>query len=163
MKIRYINIKKARLANKSPQKIEKLIKKAKETFPNITEDGNSFTEEDKKNAIIALDGKRIIGWINFENKQGVQKINGFKILPEYANTQIKEELIEQAISELQNERPIITLAVGIIPNFLPIIDKYNWEKTSYTITPDCIQGMYSFNEHPKEHIYKKRIDTKKLS
>ena len=48
MKIRYINIKKARLANKSPQKIEKLIKKAKETFPNITEDGNSFTEEDKK-------------------------------------------------------------------------------------------------------------------
>ena len=71
-------------------------------------------------------------------------------------------MIEQAISELQNERPIITLAVEIIPIFLPIINKYNWEKTSYTITPDCIQGMYSFNEHPKEHIYKKRIDTKKF-
>lgn len=144
MEINYINIAGATFYGIPQKKIDKIKQKARNTFPNLD---IPITYEKGRNAIAALSKNRVVGWIDFESNQMVDQINSVNVSPNYLNEGIITDLLAQAIYELKNEKPIISLPSNMIEYFQPSIEKYNWDYTSYTIYPNN-EHHRSYNEHP---------------
>ena len=147
MKINYINIQGAILYGVAPRRLEKIRKRATKTFqenniPTIS------TYQDGRNAVIAMKKNEVIGWIDFEDSQGVQQIHSINILPEYLTEGIIDNLIDQAIYELKNEKPCIAIPSNMLNYLTPSIEKYNWEHTSYTVYP-TEDNTHGYNEYTK--------------
>lgn len=142
MKINYINVQGAILCGISNDKLEQLRKKVNISFENLDVDLIETTYTDKRNAIIALDKKKVIGWIDFEDDKDRQQIHNIVVLPEYQGEGIIDDLLEQAIYELKNDKPIIAIPASIGNYVQPIIEKYEWGYTSFGISSQeqCYRG-----------------------
>ena len=148
MEINYINLAGATLYGIPQKKINKIKEKAKKTCPNL-DIPNIY--QDGRNAIAAINKSRVVGWIDFETNSMVDQINSIDISPNFLNENIIGDLLAQAIYELKNEKPIISLPLNMIEYFQPSIEKYNWDYTSYTIYPNN-EYYRSYNEHSLHNI-----------
>lgn len=106
MEINYINLAEATLYGIPQKKISKIKEKAKKTFPSLDIPN---TYQDGRNAIATISKNRVVGWIDFETNSMVDQINYIDISPNFLNENIIRDLLTQAIYELKNEKPIISL------------------------------------------------------
>lgn len=149
MKINYINIQGEIFCGTSPKNLENLRKKANKSFKNLNIPEIYSTYQEERNAIAAVRKNEVIGWIDFEDKDDVQRINSIDIIPEYLNEGILENLITIATYELKNEKPAISIPVNMLRYFKPSIEKYGWEYTSYTVYSET-KATKSYNEYTSE-------------
>lgn len=149
MKINYINIQGEIFCGTSPKNLENLRKKANKSFKNLNIPEIYSTYQEERNAIAAVRKNEVIGWIDFEDKDDVQRINSIDIIPEYLNEGVLENLITIATYELKNEKPAISIPVNMLRYFKPSIEKYGWEYTSYTVYSET-KATKSYNEYTNE-------------
>lgn len=109
MKINYVNIQGAILYGVAPKKLEKLRQKINKTFNHLDISPIYPTYQEKRNAIAAISQNEIVGWIDFENTENTQRIHSINVLSKYLNEGVLEDLLSQAINELKNEKPSISM------------------------------------------------------
>lgn len=149
MKINYVNIQGAILYGVPPKRLEKLRQKVNKSFEHLNIATIYPTYQEGRNAIAAMNKNEVIGWIDFENTEDVQQIHSINVLPKYLNENVIDDLINQAVCELKNEKPSISIPSNMIEYFRPSIEKYGWEYTSYTVYPNE-EFSRGYNEHTKQ-------------
>lgn len=155
MKINYLNIQGAIQYGMNQKKLENLRKTANHTLENL-EVKTLTTYQNQSNAIIAINKNTVIGFIDFENIEENDYIHNIQILPDYLDQEVLPNLIEMAIYELKKEKPIITIPQDYIPYLKSIIEKYDWNYTSYTIGPKENMKSYGYNEPQKVKILQQK-------
>lgn len=158
MKTNYVNIQGAILYGVPPKKLEKLRRKVNKSFEHLNIAAIYPTYQEGRNAIAAINRNEVIGWIDFENIEDIQQIHSIDILPEYLNEGIVNDLIEQAVYELKNEKPSISIPINMIEYFKPSIEKYGWEYTSYTIysNEEFSRGYNEYEKQQNHNIQRKK-------
>lgn len=76
---------------------------------------------------IALDENSIVGVTIVKKENKERKICTLFVKPEYSNQGIGSTLLQSAFDYLGTTRPVITFSDYKLPEFQPLIQKYNWE------------------------------------
>ena len=158
MKINYINIQGCLLAKNNNENLNHYINQAEQTFNLTISDIKNACIEGYK-AIIACDRKKIKEIIKYTMRNQKQEIIDIAVDNQYKEENILDDLVNQAIYDLKNEQPIINIPITELELFKNIIEKYHWQKTSYTESFTTPKGMYGFNEFKLEN--KKNLSPQK--
>lgn len=99
--------------------------------------------ENTRNIIIAHINDRIVGFISLKKTEDEKKICTFYVEKGFRRNQIGSILMNKAVEYLEEEKPLITMPIEKIHEFIRISKKYNWEITDI-----------------KENLY--RLDSKEI-
>ena len=101
-----------------------------------------YTNE--RNIIIAHINDKIVGFVSLKKTPTEKKICTFYVEKNFRRNQIGTILVEKAIEFLEESRPLITIPMDKLNEFIRIANKYNWEITDIkenlyrTSTPEVI-------------------------
>lgn len=101
-----------------------------------------YTNE--RNIIIAHINERIVGFVSLKKTKTEKKICTFYVEKSFRRNKIGTILVEKAIEFLEESRPLITIPMDKLNEFIRIANKYNWEITDIkenlyrTSTPEVI-------------------------
>ena len=101
-----------------------------------------YTNE--RNIIIAHINDRIVGFVSLKKTKTEKKICTFYVEKSFRRNKIGTILMEKAIEFLEESRPLITIPMDKLNEFIRIANKYNWEITDIkenlyrTSTPEVI-------------------------
>ena len=111
-----------------------------------------YTNE--RNIIIAHINDKIVGFVSLKKTPTEKKICTFYVEKNYRRNQIGTILVEKAIEFLEESRPLITIPMDKLNEFIRIANKYNWEITDIkenlyrTNTPEVIvNGIITDTNH----------------
>lgn len=96
-----------------------------------------------RNIIVAHINNKIVGFVSLK-KTSEKKICTFYVEKNYQKNKIGTLLAEKAINYLEEEKPLITIPMDKLHEFIKIATKYNWEVTEIkenlyrTTTPEVI-------------------------
>ena len=96
-----------------------------------------YTNE--RNIIIAHINDKIVGFVSLKKTPTEKKICTFYVEKNYRRNQIGTILVEKAIEFLEESRPLITIPMDKLNEFIRIANKYNWEIT------DIKENLYRTN------------------
>ena len=129
-----------------------------------------------RNIIVAHINDKIVGFVSLK-KTDEKKICTFYVEKNYRINKIGALLAEKAINYLEEEKPLITIPMDKLHEFIKIASKYNWEVTEIkenlyrTTTPEVIvngsisttQTILQDNEKTLKKVYRiyKMITLKK--
>ena len=129
-----------------------------------------------RNIIVAHINDKIVGFVSLK-KTDEKKICTFYVEKNYRKNKIGALLAEIAINYLEEEKPLITIPMDKLHEFIKIASKYNWEVTEIkenlyrTTTPEVIvngsinstQTILQDNEKTLKKVYRiyKMITLKK--
>ena len=129
-----------------------------------------------RNIIVAHINDKIVGFVSLK-KTDEKKICTFYVEKNYRKNKIGALLEEKAINYLEEEKPLITIPMDKLHEFIKIASKYNWEVTEIkenlyrTTTPEVIvngsisttQTILQDNEKTLKKVYRiyKMITLKK--
>ena len=97
-----------------------------------------------RNIIIAHIKDRIVGFVSLKKTKEEKKICTFYVEKSFRKNQIGTILVEKAIEYLEEEKPLITIPMNKLNQFIRISNKYNWEISDIkenlyrTTTPEVI-------------------------
>ena len=101
-----------------------------------------------RNIIIAHIKDKIVGFVSLKKTPEEKKICTFYVKKNFRQNKIGTILAEKAIEYLEEEKPLITIPMDKLNQFIKISKKYNWEITDIkenlyrTTTPEVIvNGM----------------------
>lgn len=120
-----------------------------------------------RNIIVAHINDKIVGFVSLK-KTDEKKICTFYVEKNYRKNKIGALLAEKAIDYLEEEKPLITIPMDKLHEFIKIASKYNWEVTEIkenlyrTTTPEVIvngsinstQTILQDNEKTLKKIYR---------
>lgn len=134
--------------------------------------------DNTRNIIIAHINERIVGFASLKKTATEKKICTFYVEKSFRKNKIGTILVEKSIAYLEEEKPLITIPMDKLHEFIKISNKYNWEISDIkenlyrTTTPEVIvngelKGTVSEIEIPKKlskvyRIYKISCLRKKL-
>ena len=101
-----------------------------------------YTNE--RNIIIAHINEKIVGFVSLKKTPTEKKICTFYVEKSFRRNKIGTILVEKAIEFLEESRPLITIPMDKLNEFIRIANKYNWEITDIkenlyrTSTPEVI-------------------------
>lgn len=129
-----------------------------------------------RNIIVAHINDKIVGFVSLK-KTDEKKICTFYVEKNYRKNKIGALLAKKAINYLEEEKPLITIPMDKLHEFIKIASKYNWEVTEIkenlyrTTTPEVIvngsinstQTILQDNEKTLKKVYRiyKMITLKK--
>lgn len=129
-----------------------------------------------RNIIVAHINDKIVGFVSLK-KTDEKKICTFYVEKNYRKNKIGALLAEKAINYLEEEKPLITIPMDKLHEFIKIASKYNWKVTEIkenlyrTTTPEVIvngsinstQTILQDNEKTLKKVYRiyKMITLKK--
>lgn len=132
--------------------------------------------DETRNIIVAHINDKIVGFVSLK-KTDEKKICTFYVEKNYRKNKIGALLAEKAINYLEEEKPLITIPMDKLHEFIKIASKYNWEVTEIkenlyrTTTPEVIvngsisttQTILQDNEKTLKKVYRiyKMITLKK--
>ena len=96
-----------------------------------------YTNE--RNIIIAHINDKIVGFVSLKKTPIEKKICTFYVEKNFRRNQIGTILVEKAIEFLEESRPLITIPMDKLNEFIRIANKYNWEIT------DIKENLYRTN------------------
>lgn len=97
-----------------------------------------------RNIIIAHIKDRIVGFVSLKKTKEEKKICTFYVEKSFRKNKIGTILVEKAIEYLEEEKPLITIPMDKLYQFIKISNKYNWEISDIkenlyrTTTPEVI-------------------------
>ena len=120
-----------------------------------------------RNIIVAHINDKIVGFVSLK-KTDEKKICTFYVEKNYRKNKIGALLAEKAIDYLEEEKPLITIPMDKLHEFIKIASKYNWEVTEIkenlyrTTTPEVIvngsinstQTILQDNEKTLKKVYR---------
>lgn len=120
-----------------------------------------------RNIIVAHINDKIVGFVSLK-KTDEKKICTFYVEKNYRKNKIGALLAEKAINYLEEEKPLITIPMDKLHEFIKIASKYNWEITEIkenlyrTTTPEVIvngsinstQTVLQHNEKTLRKVYR---------
>ena len=120
-----------------------------------------------RNIIVAHINDKIVGFVSLK-KTDEKKICTFYVGKNYRKNKIGALLAEKAIDYLEEEKPLITIPMDKLHEFIKIASKYNWEVTEIkenlyrTTTPEVIvngsinstQTILQDNEKTLKKVYR---------
>jgi len=92
-----------------------------------------------RNIIIAHIKDKIVGFVSLKKTKEEKKICTFYVEKTYRKNEIGTILVEKAIKYLETEKPLITIPMNKLNQFIKISNKYNWEIT------DIKENLYRTN------------------
>ena len=101
-----------------------------------------YTNE--RNIIIAHINEKIVGFVSLKKTPTEKKICTFYVEKSFRRNKIGTILVEKSIEFLEESRPLITIPMDKLNEFIRIANKYNWEITDIkenlyrTSTPEVI-------------------------
>ena len=101
-----------------------------------------YTNE--RNIIIAHIKDKIVGFVSLKKTNEEKKICTFYVEKSFRRNKIGTILVERAVEFLEEERPLITIPMDKLNEFIKIANKYNWKITDIkenlyrTSTPEVI-------------------------
>ena len=104
--------------------------------------------DNSRNIIVAHINDRIVGFVSLKKTSTEKKICTFYVEKRFRRNQIGTILVEKAIEYLEEEKPLITIPMDKLNEFIRIANKYNWEITDIkenlyrTTTPEVIVNGY---------------------
>ena len=132
--------------------------------------------DETRNIIVAHINDKIVGFVSLK-KTDEKKICTFYVEKNYRKNKIGALLAEKAINYLEEEKPLITIPMDKLHEFIKIASKYNWKVTEIkenlyrTTTPEVIvngsisttQTILQDNEKTLKKVYRiyKMITLKK--
>lgn len=119
--------------------------------------------DNTRNIIIAHFNGKILGFVSLKKTKEEKKICTFYVEKSFRKNKIGTILVEKAIEYLEEERPLITIPLDKINDFIKIANKYNWKITDIkenlyrTTTPEVIvngslQELVAAKEDKKEFV-----------
>lgn len=100
--------------------------------------------DNTRNIIVAHINNKIVGFVSLKKTTQEKKICTFYVEKNYRKNKIGTILVEKAIAYLEEEKPLITIPMDKLNDFIKIGNKYNWEITDIkenlyrTSTPEVI-------------------------
>ncbi len=97
-----------------------------------------------RNIIIAHYNERVLGFASLKKTNSEKKICTFYVEKSFRKNQIGTMLMEKAVTYLEEERPLITIPLNKLNDFIKLANKYNWKITDIkenlyrTTTPEVI-------------------------
>lgn len=160
-KIRYINVHGYMLLGYTNNFFDTYQKALRQQFPNLdVSDNFKETYQGTHNAIIAIDGRKIVGIIDFGN-DNYPEIHYLQVVSSSSACEIIKDLLDMAMYELKSNQPIITIPNRHMSIFEPIINELKWERSSYGISLEYPDGFCGFNEFKKEKVNRLLLQKKK--
>ena len=104
--------------------------------------------DNSRNIIVAHINDRIVGFVSLKKTSTEKKICTFYEEKRFRRNKIGTILVEKAIEYLEEEKPLITIPMNKLNEFIRIANKYNWEITDIkenlyrTTTPEVIVNGY---------------------
>ena len=92
--------------------------------------------DDTRNIIIAHIKDRLVGFVSLKKTKDEKKICTFYVEKNFRKNKIGTLLVEKAIDYLEEERPLITIPMDKLKDFIRIGNRYGWKIT------DIKQGLY---------------------
>ena len=99
---------------------------------------------DTRNIIIAHINNKIVGFVSLKKTPTEKKICTFYVEKNFRRNKIGTILVEKAINYLEESRPLITIPMNKLNEFIKIGNYYNWQITDIkenlyrTTTPEVI-------------------------
>lgn len=115
-----------------------------------------------RNIIIAHIKDRIVGFVSLKKTQDEKKICTFYVEKSFRRNQIGTLLATKAVDYLEEEKPLITIPMDKIHQFIKIAEKYGWEITEIkenlyrTTTPEVIVNG-TLTEKSQSHSIEKSL------
>lgn len=100
--------------------------------------------DNTRNIIVAHFNGRILGFVSLKKSKEEKKICTFYVEKSFRKNKVGTLLVERAITYLEEERPLITIPMNKLNDFIKIANKYNWQITDIkenlyrTTTPEVI-------------------------
>ena len=100
--------------------------------------------DNTRNIIIAHINDKIVGFVSLKKTSTEKKICTFYVEKSFRRNKIGTILVEKAINYLEESRPLITIPMNKLNEFIKIGNYYNWEITDIkenlyrTSTPEVI-------------------------
>ena len=97
-----------------------------------------------RNIIVAHIKDRIVGFVSLKKTPSEKKICTFYVEKNYRRNQIGTLLVEKAVEYLEETKPLITIPMNKLNEFIKIGNRFNWEITDIkenlyrTTTPEVI-------------------------
>lgn len=97
-----------------------------------------------RNIIVAHIKDRIVGFVSLKKTPSEKKICTFYVEKNYRRNQIGTILVEKAVEYLEETKPLITIPMNKLNEFIKIGNRFNWEITDIkenlyrTTTPEVI-------------------------
>lgn len=97
-----------------------------------------------RNIIVAHIKDRIVGFVSMKKTPSEKKICTFYVEKNYRRNQIGTILVEKAVEYLEETKPLITIPMNKLNEFIKIGNRFNWEITDIkenlyrTTTPEVI-------------------------
>lgn len=104
--------------------------------------------DNSRNIIVAHINDQIVGFVSLKKTPTEKKICTFYVEKRFRRNQIGTILVEKAIEYLEEEKPLITIPMDKLNEFIRIANKYNWKITDIkenlyrTTTPEVIVNGY---------------------
>ena len=139
----------------SPEKLQKILNdvlilslQVKDDYPDyknwfITKQIPGIYENTRNIIIAHIDG-RIVGFASLKKTQEEKKICTFYVEKSFRRNKIGTLLMEKIVDYLEEAKPLITIPMDKLNEFIKISNKYNWEITDIkenlyrTTTPEVI-------------------------
>ena len=86
-----------------------------------------YTNE--RNIIIAHIKDKIVGFVSLKKTNEEKKICTFYVEKSFRRNKIGTILVERAVEFLEEDRPLITIPMDKLNEFIKIANKYNWKIT----------------------------------
>lgn len=97
-----------------------------------------------RNIIVAHIKDKIVGFVSLKKTKEEKKICTFYVEKNYRRNQIGTILVEKAVEYLEETKPLITIPMNKLNEFIKIGNRFNWEITDIkenlyrTTTPEVI-------------------------
>ena len=95
--------------------------------------------DNTRNIIIAHINNRIVGFVSLKKTPQEKKICTFYVEKNFRKNKIGTILAEKAIEYLEEERPLITIPMNKLNDFIRIGNRFNWQIT------DIKENLYRIN------------------
>ena len=95
--------------------------------------------DNTRNIIVAHIDGRLVGFTSLKKTSTEKKICTFYVEKRFRKNQIGTKLVEKSIEYLETERPLITIPMDKLNEFIKIGNKYNWKVTN------IIENLYRIN------------------
>lgn len=82
-----------------------------------------------RNIIIAHMNNKVVGFVSLKKTKEEKKICTFYVEKNFQKNKIGTILVEKAINYLEEEKPLITIPIDKLYEFVKIGNKYNWKVT----------------------------------
>lgn len=137
-------------SNYPQQEIEKLLNNILILSLNVKNDYPDYKEwflntqvpglyDNTRNIIVAHIDFKIVGFISLKKTQLEKKICTFYVEKSFQKNKIGTLLVEAAFEYLEDTKPLITMPIDHLKDFIKMSEKYNWEIT------DIKENLYRMN------------------